>query len=136
MSSHSVFIVGDAELTAYRFTRNGKPLSAKKIIVGENHVSFVTDKGELFSTRVSPGNWFCGRRWGSQLGLIKDAIALGVLPKKGNVEKLAALEEQRRKRVRAGDNAKWAVQYMANAGVALTVAQKRALQSKIKAGKR
>jgi hypothetical protein len=94
MSSHSVFLIGDSELTAYRLTRNGKPLAAKKVIFDDAHVSLVTEKGEMFSTRVSPGNWFCGRRWGSQLKLVKDAIALGVLPSKGNIKKIAKLEEQ------------------------------------------
>ncbi len=93
--SHSVYEVEGEELTVYKAHESTKAVAATKIVWSERHVSYLDTKGQMFSSRIGSGSWFVGRRWGlGDIGLIEDAVALGVLSGKVNVEALRKLKEE------------------------------------------
>lgn len=127
MTSYCVFKVGAEEITIYQAQRNAKVHLAKKVILSERCVSYLTEKGEVFSTNIGPGKWYCGSRWGSHVQAIKDAIALGVLPKAASEKVVARELTARVKRDRAYD-ARQMLDYAAKVEVALSPTQRKYLQ--------
>lgn len=112
------FLIGDTELTVHGMYRDGKPKMAFKMIVEAHSVTYVNAAGKLYSSRVGHSSRSYGRRWQGHVALIREAIALGVLPK-GNTLKVAAIEERRRQMQNAAYSAKDTLRSAESAGVTL-----------------
>jgi hypothetical protein len=122
------FDVQGTPLTVYGVYQDGKPKLASKLITDGRHTSFING-GKFYSTRATGGSVYYGRRWQRHLALVKDAIALGVLPK-GNLLRVAKIEEARRAREAAAYSAREAIRGAAEAGVKLPASTLKALKRK------
>jgi len=131
MASYSMFVVGSESFDCHKAPEDGKPHLAKKIVYDGMSVSYVTDAGKMFSTRVPPGKWSFGRRWEGRINLVRDAIALGVISKKANVA-LVKAEEMRRAKARTAEAARSILDSHTAVGIALTPAQIKDLKRKAK----
>ena len=131
MTSYSTFVVGSEHFACFKAPEDGKPHLAKKVIYGGHDISYVTDDGKMFSTRVGAGKWYVGKRWGYRIDIIKDAIALGVVSKKVNAA-LVKAEEMRRARLKIAEAARDVLNSKDAAGLKLTTAQIVALKRKAK----
>jgi len=134
VTSYSTFVVGSEHFDCFKAPEDNKPHLAKKIIYNGRHVSYVTDAGKMHSTRVAPGKWFFGARWGSRMDIVRDAIALGVISKAANAALVKAEEAQRARRATA-EAARDVLRYAKEAGLSLTVAQSKSLKRKAKVRK-
>ena len=120
MTSYTIFSVCGTELLVNKAPDDGRPHLASKIIRSGHGVSYVTPDGVMFSSRVSPGKWYVGKRWTGRLDIVRDAIALGVLPdKKKAVAALVKAEGERKERQAKGYAAKDAIDGAKRAGVSL-----------------
>lgn len=132
MSIQWGFSVGGTELTVHGIYQDGKPKRATKLITDGRHVSYVNGDGKFYSTRACHSSRHYGHRWQGHTALIREAIALGALPK-SNALKLAKIEERRRERSHAAYAARDAISSAASAGVTLPAATLRMLKRKARA---
>lgn len=128
MGSYSAFEVAGARLEVHKAPEDGKPHLAAKVIFSDRHLSYVTADGRMFSTRVNTGKWWYGKRWGGRLGLIRDAIALGMVPKKAAAERVAKMMEERIRRDEMRSAAREVLAGVATTGIHLLDRQRRELK--------
>lgn len=106
---------------------NGRPHRATKVVTDGRHTTFVNERGEVFSTRCGPGRWSYGERWGGHIDLIKEAIALGALPK-DRLETVLKVEEVKRAEARRAWAAISVLTSSKDAGISLPAATVRELK--------
>jgi hypothetical protein len=123
------FIVEDKELVVHGLYRDGKVHNAKKIVVDGQSVSYVDENGKMFSTMVQNRSLYFGRDWLRRPHVIKDAIALGVVPKKATARLIAAEERRRANSERRGA-ARDILAYLPASGLKLSPKQMRSLRRK------
>lgn len=124
--SHSVYEVEGESFTVYKASEGVKASAATKIVWNGRSVSYLNTKGEMYSSRISDGSWYVGQRWGlKDIGLIEDAVALGVLSGKINVARLRKLKEEAARIRSAGWDADSFVSAAKKLGIKLSTAQKR-----------
>lgn len=128
----TTYDVAGTELTVHGMRVDGKPKLGAKFIYGDCHMSYVDANGKMFSTLIQRGSWFVGKRWafGRHLRVINDAVALGAIPKKAAVARIAKIEAERSKKRDQAYAANDVLSSMERAGVPLTPAQVRALKRK------
>lgn len=126
------YSIAGTNLTVHGMRMDQKPKLGAKLVYSGNHLSYVDGKGKMFSTLVERGAYYYGTRWtsGRHLRIVRDAVTLGVVPKKAAVERLAKVEADRSKRREEGYAAQDALRSIRNAGITLTPAQTAALKRK------
>jgi hypothetical protein len=123
MTSHSIFEVDGQELEVFKAPEGSRAVGAVKVIWRGRHFSYVTAAGKMFSSRVSAGSWFIGRRWKlNDIGLIEDAIALGLLPK-SDIKKLKQLKTEEKVRSERAWASQYIGEYAKTLGIVFTKAQ-------------
>lgn len=124
--SRSVYEVEGESFTVYKASEGVKASAATKIVWNGRNVSYLTPQGDMYSSRISGGSWYIGKRWGlKDIGLIEDAVALGVLPGKINVARLRKLKEEAARTRSAGWEAEALISAATKLGVKLSTAQRR-----------
>lgn len=101
------FFVAGKELTVYAATPfdSSPHLASKVLIHPQGRVSYLSSDGRMFSTLVTRSGFF-GRRWHGHESLIRDALALGLLPKKAGEQLLkreAVHRDRRNRQIAAND---------------------------------
>lgn len=95
-------------------------------------MSYVTPAGKMFSSRVSAGSWYIGKRWGlKDIGLIEDAIALGVLPAI-DAKKLKLLKTEEAAQKDRGWAAEYIGDYAKTLGIKFTKTQENIIKKNLR----
>lgn len=134
--SHSVYEVEGESFTVYKASEGLKATPATKIVWNGRSISYLDTKGDMYSSRISSGSWYIGKRWGlKDIGLIEDAVALGVLSGKINVAKLRKLKEEAARIRSLGWDAGSLISAADKLGIKLSMAQKRVAERAQQAAK-
>lgn len=124
--SHSVYEVEGESFTVYKASEGLKATAATKIVWNGRNVSYLNTQGDMCSSRISSGSWYIGKRWGlKDIGLIEDAVALGVLSGKINVARLRKLKEESARTRSRGWEADSLISSATKLGIKLSTAQRR-----------
>jgi len=127
MTSHSIFEVEGRELEVFKAPEKSRAVGAAKVIWSGRHISYVTLAGKMYSSRVSLGAWYIGRRWTvKDIGLIEDAIALGVLSS-ADAKKLKLLKTEEAAQKERGWAAEYIGDYAKKLGIKFTKAQQKVI---------